>query len=215
MHLVRHGESTWNVQRRVQGGQHEPPLTDLGRSQAAAAATALSELLGDRAAVLLTSDQQRALETAEIIGAASGLRPMPTPLLREQGWGELEGLTTATAMAELADADLTDPGFRWAGGGESTSDVLVRVTALLGSDLVTEIPAGAELILVSHGDTMRVLVAHLLGENLADAPWRQFENGSVTTLRASSASGSVSRWRLTEDGADTVRGAAGQPAHRD
>jgi len=182
LHLVRHGQSSWNLEHRVQGAQHEPPLTDLGRSQARAAAAALLELLGGRPGLLLTSDQQRAVQTAEIIGGALGLRAIATPLLREQGWGLLEGLTTAAAMAELADVDLADPGFRWA-GGESTTDVLSRVAELLGSATIADLPAGTEIILVSHGDTIRVLMTHLLGESLAEAPWRQFENGSVTTTR--------------------------------
>jgi probable phosphoglycerate mutase len=189
LHLVRHGESTWNVERRVQGGQAEPPLTDRGRSQAAAAAAVLLDLTGDRVSLLLTSDQVRASQTAEIIASALVLRPAPTPLLREQGWGSLEGLTMAAALDELADVDLTDPNFRWAGGGESTNDVLSRVVKLMDSVAVEKLPADAEVIMVSHGDTIRVLVAHLLGEDLATAPWRQFENGSVTTIPAAPATG--------------------------
>jgi len=216
LHLVRHGESTWNVERRVQGGRHEPPLTDLGRNQASRAAAVLADLAGDRAGLILASDQQRAVQTAEIIGATIGLRPISTPLLREQGWGSLEGLTTTRALAELTGVELTNPNFRWAGGGESTNDVLARVTELLESAVVTELPSDAEAILVSHGDTIRVMVAHLLGEDLAYAPWRQFENGSVTTLRASPAPGSAARWRLVDEPtADTARGAVGQSSRRD
>jgi len=216
LYLVRHGESTWNVERRVQGGQSAPPLTELGRSQARVAAAILSDLLIDRAGLLVTSDQIRAVQTAQIIGDATGLRPILTPLLREQSWGALEGLTTTRAMAELTGVDLTDPNLRWAGGGESTNDVLARVKELLESDVVSDLPADADVILVSHGDTIRVLVAHLLGEELVDAPWRQFENGSVTTFRATPVPGSAARWRLVDERpADKARGAAAQPSLRD
>lgn len=184
LHLVRHGESTWNLQHLVQGGQSAPPLTDLGRNQATHAAAVIAELVADKAGLLLTSDQLRAAQTAEIIGATTGLRPQPTPRLREQGWGSLEGLTTSAAMAELTDVDLSNPDFRWAGGGESTNDVRARVVGLLDSAAVTDLPATAEIILVSHGDTLRVLLAHLLGEDLASSPWRRIDNGSVTTIRA-------------------------------
>ncbi len=215
LHLVRHGQSTWNLEHRVQGAQHEPPLTDHGRSQAEVTAAVLSDLLSDRAGLLLTSDQQRAVQTAQIIGASLGLRPISTPLLREQGWGSLEGLTTTRAMAALTGAELGNPSFRWA-GGESTNDVLSRVIELLGSTTITELPADEEVILVSHGDTIRVMVAHLLGEDLAEAPWRQFDNGSVTTIRSSQAPGQAAH-RPLFDGRppDTVRDAAAQPAHRD
>ncbi|MET0965130.1 MAG: histidine phosphatase family protein [Nakamurella sp.] len=207
-HLVRHGQSTWNLEHRVQGAQHEPPLTDLGRHQARAAAAALLDLLGGRPGLLMTSDQQRAVQTAEIIGGALGLRAIPTPLLREQGWGLLEGLTTTAAMAELADVDLSDPDFRWA-GGESTTDVLSRVAELLGSATITDLPVGTEIILVSHGDTIRVLMTHLLGERLAEAPWRQFENGSVTTISGNRRPGQVACRRPIDDPTvDKARGAA-------
>src|SRR5438270_9752821 len=77
--LIRHGQSTWNREHRVQG-QLDPPLSDQGRRQA--------ELLGARLAGrafsgFYASDLQRAVETAELIGDAIGMRPEPSPSLRE------------------------------------------------------------------------------------------------------------------------------------
>jgi 2,3-bisphosphoglycerate-dependent phosphoglycerate mutase len=128
MYFVRHGQSTWNLERRVQGQQDEPELTELGRQQAADAATRL--LGGARIALLLTSDLTRAVQSAEIIGKALCLTPIITPLLREQAVGSLEGLTTREATGVLAGVDLTDPDRRY-GGGESRNDVLARVRQLL------------------------------------------------------------------------------------
>ena len=68
VYLVRHGQSEWNVLRLTQGQTMPPPLTALGRSQAASAAEILAdELVGT--ARLLTSDLTRAVETARIIGS--------------------------------------------------------------------------------------------------------------------------------------------------
>ena len=97
LHLVRHGQSTWNVEGRLQGQVDLPELTALGRAQASSVAALLSRLEAQR---LLTSDLVRAVQTAEIIGEAIGLVPIPTTLLREQHYGALQGLTTDAASAE-------------------------------------------------------------------------------------------------------------------
>jgi len=82
---VRHGQSTWNVMDRMQGQELSPPLTDLGREQAAHAADALA----DRGVVrLLSSPATRALETAEIIGRRLGVDVEIEPLLLEKGLDE-------------------------------------------------------------------------------------------------------------------------------
>jgi probable phosphoglycerate mutase len=178
VHLVRHGQSTWNLQRRVQGQQDEPTLTDLGRRQAVDAAR---QLVGARPVRLLTSDLTRATQTAAIIGLALGLAPIATPLLREQALGDLEGLTTQEASVRLARVDLSDPAVRYA-GGESRDDVARRIAALLASPLVVDLDETDQIVLISHGDTIRIAMAVLLGENQADAPWRSIENGSVSTV---------------------------------
>jgi 2,3-bisphosphoglycerate-dependent phosphoglycerate mutase len=178
VHLVRHGQSSWNLQHRVQGQRDEPALTVLGRQQAADAGRTLA---GGRPARLLTSDLARATQTAAIIGRALGLAPIATSLLREQALGELEGLTTQQASARLAGVDLSDPAVRYA-GGESRADVAARIAALLASPLLRDLDETDEIVLVSHGDAIRIAIAVLLGEDQADAPWRSVENGSVNTV---------------------------------
>lgn len=82
---VRHGQSTWNVIDRMQGHELSPPLTDLGREQAAAAAESLADLGAVR---ILSSPATRALETAAIIGERLGLEVTEEPLLLEKGLEE-------------------------------------------------------------------------------------------------------------------------------
>jgi broad specificity phosphatase PhoE len=82
---VRHGQSTWNVIDRLQGHELSPPLTDLGRHQAALAAEALA---GHGVARILSSPAVRARQTAEIIADRLGLEVVEEPLLLEKGLDE-------------------------------------------------------------------------------------------------------------------------------
>lgn len=181
LYLVRHGQSTWNVLGRVQGQIAHPPLTELGRAQAERAALALHDAGIVR---ILASDQVRAMQTAEIIGRRLGVRPMPSTLLREQDLGRWQGLTSGEAILAWQE-HFGDQGWENAGreaerrvpGGESLADVQARVAALLASPLVTE--AAGAVLLVSHGDTLRLAIGHLLGERLADMPWREIGNCQI------------------------------------
>ena len=210
LYFVRHGQSTWNLERRVQGQQDEPELTELGRQEAADAA---ARLLGAaRIALLLSSDLTRAVQTAEIIGEALRLTPVVTPLLREQSLGSLEGLSTRQATDALAGVDLTDADRRY-GGGESRNDVvLARVRHLLVDPRLDRLEEGAGVALVSHGDTIRIAVADLLGEDPLAAPWRPIDNGSVTIIHATGSARSSARSERRSEGsaadvADAANGA--------
>lgn len=177
LHLIRHGQSTWNVEQRIQGQLDHPELTELGREQASAAAEHAATLGVVR---LFTSDLTRAVQTAEIIAAACGLEPITSSLLREQDLGRLQGLTTAEALAQHPEEDYTDPDRLLGGFGESNRDVHSRVAALLASPLIAE--ATGPVGLVTHGDTIRWALAHLLADDLREVPWRPIPNGSITTV---------------------------------
>jgi broad specificity phosphatase PhoE len=101
---VRHGQSTWNVLDRMQGHELSPPLTELGREQAAAAA----EALVDRGvARLLSSPATRALETAEIIAERLGLTVEVEPLLLEKGLEE-NYVEVLVRVQQILDRELPD-----------------------------------------------------------------------------------------------------------
>ncbi|MET0927895.1 MAG: phosphoglycerate mutase family protein [Aeromicrobium sp.] len=101
---VRHGQSTWNVLDRMQGAELSPPLTDLGREQAAHAADALA----DRGVVrLLSSPATRAIETAEIIAARLGLSVEIEPLLLEKGLEE-NYTNVLVRVQQILDRDLPE-----------------------------------------------------------------------------------------------------------
>jgi broad specificity phosphatase PhoE len=89
--LVRHGETDWNAEGRLQG-HTDRPLNPYGRDQAKALA---ERLAGDGIAAVYASDLSRAVETAEIVGERLGLAVVVDPDLREKNWGSWEGLTGA------------------------------------------------------------------------------------------------------------------------
>lgn len=176
LHLVRHGQSEWNLSRRLQGQVADVPLTPVGLEQAHTAATALA---GRGIAAVHSSDLLRARRTAEVIGAALGLPVQLDAGLREQSYGTLEGRSTADVLA-AAPYDFTDPDAR-APAGESIRDVYERVGRCLAS--YAQRYEGRDVVLVSHGDAIRIGLAWLDGAGPGDVPWRETPNGSVTTVR--------------------------------
>jgi broad specificity phosphatase PhoE len=149
--LIRHGQSTWNAEGRWQG-QADPPLSDLGRWQAAEASAKLGEL-----DVIVSSPQQRALETAAILSGALGVGPVHVvDDLRERSAGPWSGLTRA-------EIEHTWPGWVDAGnrpdGYELDGPLVARVRAVL--DEVVAAFSGATALVVCHGGVIRALEADL------------------------------------------------------
>ena len=171
--LVRHGQSEWNAAGRMQGQTAGVPLTELGHEQAAAAARELARL---QPGALVSSDLQRAVQTAEHCARATGLPVTTTPALREQGYGVLEGRPSR----ELWDVvDWTDP--HWsAEGGESLAQLHERVAGYL-SELRRRPPADV-VALVTHGDTIRAAQAVAAGLGPDRMPGTTPHNGTVTPL---------------------------------
>jgi broad specificity phosphatase PhoE len=171
--LVRHGQSEWNAEGRMQGQTGHVPLTRLGHAQARQAARELAAL---RPGALVSSDLRRAVQTAEHCARATGLPFTTTPALREQGYGELEGRPSR----ELWDVvDWTDP--HWAAeGGESLAQLHARVAGYL--DRLRADPPADVVALVTHGDTIRAVQAVLAGHGPEAMPATTPHNGTVTRL---------------------------------
>lgn len=89
LYLVRHGETDWNAERRIQGVS-ETPLNSIGRAQAEAL---VSSFRGRPVVALYTSPLERARQTAEVLGAALGLEVREEARLAELDQGDLEGMT--------------------------------------------------------------------------------------------------------------------------
>lgn len=164
LYLLRHGETVWNRERRIQGWQ-DSPLTERGISQARAMGRRLADLLPDPAqTVLYTSPQGRAVASADLVGQAFD-RPfagrIAEPDLRERCFGDWEGRSHAELDVSLpgALAALTEAGWTGAApGGESLADLSRRVGGWW-----QRVPKDRTLVVVAHGQVSRVFRGLLLG----------------------------------------------------
>ena len=176
VYLVRHGQSEWNALRLTQGQTSHPRLTELGRSQAAGAADRIAADLAHRGLMadrLLSSDLGRAVETAQVIGSRLQLTAELEPRLREQHLGRLQGRSYEETWAAAEALDWTDPEAPIE-GGESLMAVVRRMATV-----VDGLTAGQVHVLVSHGDSIRAVLAHVQGVAPNDAPWMEVPNGAV------------------------------------
>jgi broad specificity phosphatase PhoE len=147
--LARHGETDWNLQRRVQG-HSDTPLNETGRAQARALA---DELADERVDAVYASDLARAFETARIVAERKGLAVTRLPALREKHFGTWEGLTGEQVLSRFPEA-LDGP---W-GDGETSDELSRRVLAAL-SAIAAEHPDGRVLV-VAHGGPLRAVLRH-------------------------------------------------------
>ncbi|MEW5947451.1 MAG: histidine phosphatase family protein, partial [bacterium] len=99
VYLTRHGETSWNLEQRLQGVS-DIPLTPRGERQAELLARRLD---GTSIAAVFSSDLQRATRTAEIINETINAPFFPVPELRERNWGCLEGLTWSDIESRYPD----------------------------------------------------------------------------------------------------------------
>lgn len=151
---IRHGETTWNVDTRIQGHLNIP-LNDTGRRQAARMAQALSD---EPITAVYASDLARAWETAHYLGRALSVPVTREEGLRERGFGEFEGKTYAEIEALLPEQSLRwrkrDPEFA-PPGGESLLALRHRVVA--AAERLAARHPGELIALVGHGGVMDVL----------------------------------------------------------
>lgn len=146
--LIRHGETLWNRERRMQG-QTDTPLSDTGRAQAAA--------LGERLArcplvALYSSDLMRARDTAHAIAQRTGREIVLDERLRERRFGIFEGLTYAEMSERHPEAferfQSRDPDYVIP-GGECAREFHLRVLACLTE--IAERHEGEQVAVVTHG----------------------------------------------------------------
>ena len=151
---IRHGETTWNVDSRIQG-RLDIPLNATGRQQATRMALALKS---EPIAAIYASDLTRAWETADYLGRAHGLGVLAETGLRERGFGDFEGKTFAEIEALLPEQSMRwrkrDPDFAPA-GGESLLALSQRV--IEATERLAARHPGELIAMVGHGGVMDVL----------------------------------------------------------
>jgi probable phosphoglycerate mutase len=148
---------------------------------------------GEHFDALFSSDLRRAFETAQIIGAAVGLEPVPEKALREWHLGELEGRPVKELLEkypEIIDCFNVESGDLPVPGGESHGTFEKRVMSCL--DKLADAFVGKKIILVTHGGAMRAIFKHVVGATAAGNMLPSSDNVSYNTFFRY-ADG---RWRL-------------------
>ena len=179
--LMRHGQSVLNEQGKW-GGWSSAELTPLGRVQAKAVARHLAES-GEAIAALYSSPLRRAWDTAEIIGRALNLRPIPHEGLREINFGQVDGLSLEEFRAAFPEhfarwLDRSDLSFVWP-GGERRADFFRRV-GRAAEEIVARHP-NETVVVVAHGGTIRGILGHFLPAEFGD--WWSYELGNCALTR--------------------------------
>ena len=151
---IRHGETSWNVDTRIQG-QLDIPLSDNGRWQAERLAEALR---GEPIQAIYASDLTRAWETAQYLSQTHGRQVIKEPGLRERGFGDFEGKTFAEIAALLPEQSMRwrrrDPEFSPLGG---ESLVALSARGVEAAERLAARHPGEQIALVGHGGVMDVL----------------------------------------------------------
>jgi probable phosphoglycerate mutase len=151
---IRHGETSWNVDTRIQG-QLDVPLSANGRWQAERLAHALR---GEPIQAIYASDLTRAWETAQYLSQTHGRQVIKETGLRERGFGDFEGKTFAEIEALLPEQSMRwrrrDPEFS-PRGGESLVALSARVVE--AAERLAARHPGEQIALVGHGGVMDVL----------------------------------------------------------
>lgn len=200
--VIRHGETAWNAQGRIQG-HLDSPLNEEGMAQALLVAERLASETFDH---LYCSDLGRALQTAQPIADRTGKQPIPAQGLRERQLGIFQGLTSAECEHNYPedyrrfhgrDLDHTVP------GGESIRTLNRRVATVF--EELADRHQGARLVVVTHGGVLDALYRHATGlplERKRDFP---IFNASLNWLHRDGGGWAVERWgdisHLTRDAA--------------
>ena len=204
---IRHGETRWNVDTRIQG-HLDIPLSANGRWQAERLAAALK---GESLAAIYASDLTRAWETAQYLGRAQGLAVIKEMGLRERGFGDFQGKTFAEIEALLPEQSQRwrkrDPEFS-PHGGESLMALRSRVIS--ATERLAALHPGEQIAVVGHGGVMDVLYrAATRLEIQAPRTWA-LGNAAINRLLWSPEGFSLVGWadtsHLDDDALDEVTG---------
>lgn len=186
--LVRHGETEWNTQRRLQG-QIDIGLNPTGLRQAEAAGRGLKPA---GITALYSSDLQRAWVTAGCIGTALGLVPQPAPELRERGYGLFEGLTYDEARSQYPEGyaafERRDPDYDFV-TGESLKTLFARVTGKLQALAARH--GGENVVVVLHGGVLDIANRFVRGTALASPRDFLIPNAGLNWIACAGG-----RWRI-------------------
>lgn len=171
--LIRHGETIWNAARIMQ--LPDTPLSERGLLQARAVAARLGT---EPVAGVLSSDYQRARQTAEAVAEATGAPLAFSPLLRERNFGVHRGTPLDQMQVDVFAPDYEPP------EGESLAVFRQRVAGAFAAMLEHAAPLAGDLVVVSHALVVRAVIERHLGLDerpVGDGPLR-LPNTAVTVF---------------------------------
>jgi probable phosphoglycerate mutase len=187
--LVRHGETAWNAEGRVQG-QLDIPLNGAGLAQARSVARVLSK---EKFAAIYSSDLTRARQTAQPAADLLQKQVALSESLRERHYGVFQGMTYTEASERIPEGyarfKAKDPEYDF-GTGESLSRFNERALACI-RDLV-EKHAGENLLVVTHGGVLEMVYRHATGRGLSTPRDFEIPNAAINRIEIEG-----SRWRVS------------------
>jgi len=193
--LVRHGETAWNAERRLQG-HLDIPLNEEGERQAAALARALA---GESVDMIVSSDLRRAASTAQAVADVLGLPLQTDATLRERCFGAFEGLLYDELEAHFPQAyaqwRVRDPHARYPDGerrAETFAEFAQRAVDAVSR--IAEMHRGKRIVIVSHGGVLDAVYRAAHGIDIT-AP-RDFDvlNASINRVQWDGERLTVLRW---------------------
>ncbi|EXI81042.1 MAG: Phosphoserine phosphatase 1 [Candidatus Accumulibacter appositus] len=194
--FVRHGETSWNAEKRIQGNI-DVGLNEEGLAQAEAAAQWLSPLPIE---ALYSSDLQRARQTAQRLASALQLAPILRPEFRERRYGLFEGLTYEQSRSRYPDVyqlfEERVPDFVIPYGGESLRQLHLRVSAGLRR-LVDEHP-GQTIAVVTHGGVLDIVNRLVRGTSLHQPRDFLIPNAGINWVSATADCWHMEAWGVTD-----------------
>lgn len=189
--LIRHGETAWNAEERMQG--HEDiPLNERGRAQAEALG---ARFAGEKIHAIYSSDLARAFDTARRISATTGCQVVRDARLRERHLGVLQGVLRHAAHETVGDVyaryRASDPDYVIP-QGESTRQFAVRVLACI--DELTRRHPGETVAVVAHGGVLDQLYRHAFGLPISGPRALTLRNASINRIEVEGDRWVIGEW---------------------
>lgn len=187
IYIVRHGETDWNVQLKLQG-RSDIPLNATGIEQARLTGEGLKQtgICFDK---VYSSPLQRAVKTAELISGFDSSNIIKENRIIEFSFGKAEGSTpeerqTNPDFAQIKNFFTNPPAYSPAEGAESFDEVFARTSSFWEEEIrsLSSSPRNKNILVVTHGGTLQTLLMHIDGRSLKDFWKVSFPNCSVNKV---------------------------------
>jgi phosphoserine phosphatase len=183
--LLRHGETKYNIEKRLQSSKDS--LTEKGKDQIMSLKNKLSKFNFNK---IISSNEKRAIETAEIISNWSNLKFKTIPLIREKESGNFSDKLVNEVDWSIVKGDFLNKKIP---GGESINDVINRASKFLS--IINKFNQNDSVLVISHGTFLRILYCLIFNKNIEDYLINyEFPNATYLVLTKDKEG----KWKLEE-----------------